>query len=366
MQAVSRPGSRRVRGFLPALVLAVGLAACDQAEETAPEPIRPVRVVTVTEGTAGETASLTGRIEAEDDVNLAFRVAGRILERYVTLGDTVQAGQPIARLDPETQRNDVLAAQADLAAARGELARTSTDYDRQATLLERGFTTRVRYDEAAQALRMAQSWVDAATARLAIAEEHLSFTGLYADAPGVVTEVAADPGEVVAPGQLVVRLARDGGRDAVFQVPQRVMRSSTRDPVVQVSLATDATVRAEGRVREVSPQADPITGTFEIKVGLIDPPADLRLGSTVIGRVQLGSAGGVEIPASALTTTDGAPAVFVVDPATGRLELRPVEVARHDLATVVIAGGLVDGETVVTAGVQMLRPGQEVRVLGQS
>ncbi len=349
-----------------ALGLLVFLAACDQAEEVAPEPIRPVRVVTVTEGAGGEVVTLTGQIEAEDDVALSFRVAGRVLERLVRVGDTVEPGQPIARLDPETQRNNVLAAQADLAAARGEYARTRTDFERQATLLERGFTTRVRYDEAEQALRMARSWVETAEARLAIAEEQLSFTALYADAGGVVTQVGAEPGEVVGAGQLVVRLARDGGRDAVFDVPERLMRTAPRDPVVAVQLSTDAGVRADGRVREVAPQADPVTRTFEVKVGLIDPPEALRLGSTVVGRLQLGGSSGIEIPASALTTADGQPAVFVLDVATGRLELRAVEVARHDLATVVVAGGLVAGETVVTAGVQMLRPGQEVRVLGQS
>ncbi|TVQ30016.1 MAG: efflux RND transporter periplasmic adaptor subunit [Geminicoccaceae bacterium] len=358
--------SRLAATHLVPLVVALALTACDQAEEVAPEPIRPVRVVTVVEQVAGEVVSLTGRVQAEDDVSLGFRLNGRMIERLVGVGDVVTAGQSVARLDPETERNAVLAARADLAAAQGELARAATDFERQATLLERGFTTRVRYDEALQARRLAQSWVDTAEARLAIAEEQLSFTALYADAPGVVTQVGAEPGEVVAAGQMVVRLARDGGRDAVFDVPERLMRTAPRDPVVQVRLATDPGVRAEGRVREVAPQADPVTRTFEVKVGLIAPPEALRLGATVVGRLQLGGATGIELPASALTIKDGRPAVFVLDLATNRLELRPVEVARHDLVHVVIASGLASGETVVTAGVQVLRPGQEVRVLGQS
>jgi RND family efflux transporter MFP subunit len=246
----------------------------------------------------------------------------------------------------------------------GELDRTTVDFERQQTLIERGFTTRVRYDQARQAMQVAQSWVDSAEAQLAIAEERLAFTALYADAPGVVTQRGAEPGEVVAAGQMVVTLAREGGRDAVFDVPERVMQAAPAYPRITVALASDPGVTAEGRVREVSPRADPVTRTFEVKIGLIDPPAAMRLGSTVNGRMPLEAAGGIKLPSSALTERDGAPAVFVVDTASGVVELRPVELARHDLAEVIITAGLAEGEVVVTAGVPALRPGQRVRVLG--
>ncbi|MFW5680527.1 MAG: efflux RND transporter periplasmic adaptor subunit [Pseudomonadota bacterium] len=357
-------GSDRWRRGLALALLVPLLAACDEAVEPQAEPIRPVRVVTVERQTGGETASLTGTLRAAEEAQLAFRTSGRIVELNVNLGDRVVQGQPIGRLEDETQRNAVQAARADLRAAMGELERTTVDFERQETLLERGFTTRVRYDQALQAMRVAQSWVDSAEAQLAIAEEQLAFTTLAADAPGVVTLRAVEPGEVVGAGQMVVSLARDGGIDAVFDVPERIMQSAPPNPAITVRLASDRSVEAPGRVREVAPQADPVTRTFEVRVGLADAPSAMRLGSTVIGAMPLDSGSGIALPAAALSSRDGAPAVFVVDPATGVVELRPVELASFDLAEVVVEHGLVEGEVVVTAGVQALRPGQVVRVTG--
>jgi membrane fusion protein, multidrug efflux system len=117
-------------------------------------------------------------------------------------------------------------------------------------------------------------------------------------------------------------------------------------------------------VREVSPQADATTRTFQVKVGIIDPPDAMRLGSTVTGRVRLAAPPGVEVPASALTEANGRPAVWVFDPKSQSVSLRNVDVARYDPGSVVVAQGLDAGEVVVTAGVQVLHPGQKVRLLG--
>jgi RND family efflux transporter MFP subunit len=163
---------------------------------------------------------------------------------------------------------------------------------------------------------------------------------------------------------MVVRLARQGGRDAVFGVPARIKEAAAGlDPEVTVVLSSDSSVRATGRVREVSPQADPVTRTFAVRVGLSQPPDAMRLGSTVTGSIQLGHASGLRIPASALTTADGAAAVWVFDPGASTVALRGVVVAESGLAEVIIAEGLAAGDVVVTAGVQTLRPGQQVRLL---
>jgi RND family efflux transporter MFP subunit len=344
---------------LPALAL---LAACEEPGAPAPEPVRPVRVVVAERAAPSAQMALTGTVEAAETAALAFRTGGRVLERMVGVGDPVVAGQRVGTLDSETQRNALQAAEADLMAALGERDRAEADYARQAQLLERGFTTRQRYDAALQTMQVARSAADAAQARLATAREQLAFTELYADAPGVVTDVGAEPGEVVAAGQMVVRLAREGGRDAVFDVPERVLRAAPPDPLIGIALTSDQTVQATGRVREVAPQADPVTRTFAVRVGLIDPPADLRLGSTVTGTMQVGAPEGIELPSTALLEQNGEPAVFVFDAEAGTVELRPVTVLRFDLATAVIADGLLDGETVVTAGVQALRDGQRVRL----
>jgi RND family efflux transporter MFP subunit len=355
--------SAALRALLALAALTLLSACGPDAEEAAPE-IRPVRVVTVEERVGGDVVSLTGTIQAEKEVNLAFRIDGRMTERLVGVGDQVEAGQVIARLDPKDEENALRAARADLAAAMGQLVEAQNNYERQETLLRDGWTTRGRYDEARQRLETAQSRADAARAQQYIAENRLGFTELVADSVGTVTVVGAEPGEDVQPGRMNVQVARTDGRDAVFDVPAQVKDQAPPDPEIEVALTTDPSVSAIGRVREVAPRADAVTGTFEVKVGLADPPPAMRLGSTVTGRMQVGGAGGIEVPASALTRADGQPAVWVVDPAAETVSLRNIEVLRHDPARVLVAHGLDPGDIVVTAGVQALRPGQQIRLLG--
>ena len=209
-----------------------------------------------------------------------------------------------------------------------------------------------------------QGQIDATQAALRTAQEQLSYTVLTADGPGAVIKVGAQPGEVVQAGKMIVQVARQGPRDAVFDVPEQLIRTGPRDGLVEIALTNDPTVRATGRVREVAPQADPTTRTWQVKVGLIDPPEAMRLGATVTGNVKLAAPPGVELPASALTEANGQPAVWVVDPQSKTVSLREVDVSRYDPGSIVISKGLENGELVVTAGVQMLHPGQIVRLLG--
>jgi RND family efflux transporter MFP subunit len=194
-----------------------------------------------------------------------------------------------------------------------------------------------------------------------LAQNRLSYTRLVSDAGGSVTSVGAEPGEVVAAGRTVVQVARKGGRDAVFDVPARMKDTAPANPEITVWLNSDSKVSAKGRVREVSPRADPVTGTFRVRVGLIDPPAGLRLGSSVTGRMRVDRASGMEIPGSALVRSGAQPAVWVVDPKTQTVSLRPIDVVSQDAGRVTVATGLESGEMVVTAGVHALHPGQRVR-----
>lgn len=347
-------------------VLALSLlAACREEEETAAPELRPVRSVVVAESAAAETMSLTGTVEAQVEVDLGFRIGGRVQERLVGVGDTVTAGQPIARLDPSDEENGLRAAEAQLSAATAQLTEAQTTFDRQRQLFDRDVVSRAALERAEQVLSSARGAVDAAQAQVGIAERRLNDTLLLADAGGVVTATGAEAGEVVTAGRRIVRVAREGGVDAVFDVPAATIANAPPDPEVTVVLAMNRNVSATGRVREVAPRADAATGTIRVRVGLIDPPAEMRLGSTVNGTVTFGGSGGIEIPASALTAADGQPAVWVIDPATSTVALRPVTVSRFAPATVGIDSGLEEGERVVTAGVQALVPGQEVRLLGE-
>jgi RND family efflux transporter MFP subunit len=213
-------------------------------------------------------------------------------------------------------------------------------------------------------MQTAQAAVDAAQAQIGIAETRLGYTELVSDVNGRVTQRGAEPGEVVQPGRMIVQVARDEGRDAVFDVPPSLKDQAPANPVIEILLATDPAIRTTGRVREVAPRADAVTGTFQVRVGLADPPPAMRLGATVTGRLTLGASAGYAIPASALTRADRQPAVWVVNPADQTVSLRTVELVRHDPGHVVVGRGLQAGEIVVTAGVQALRPGQKVRLLG--
>ncbi len=363
--SLNTPRPPRIAGVMLAVGLAGLVAACDSEEEAAEPEARPVRVVTVEERKGGELVTLAGTVESQIQVDLAFRIGGRMTERLVGVGDTVEAGQLVARLDPTDEENALRGARASLASAEGQLSEARINYERQRTLVERDIAARVTLERAEQVFISAQAAVDAATAQVGISQRRLDDTELRADAPGVITAVGAEPGEVVGAGRMIVQIARDDGKDAVFDVPAQIIgMGATLEPEIHVALSLSPGVTAEGRIREIAPRADAMTGTFRVRVGLISPPEAMRLGSTVTGQARFGGAAGIELPASALTSADGQPAVWVVDPASSTVSLRPIGVDRFAPASVVVSDGLTIGEIVVTAGVQALRPGQQVRIPG--
>ena len=353
---------RPILRLVLALCVGLSLSACKKSEEATDAEARPVRVVIVERRTAGDVATLAGTIESQVQADLGFRIGGRLQERLVNVGEAVTAGQLLARLDPTDEENGVRAAEAASAAAEAQLSEARSNYDRQRQLYDRGFLARAGYDRAEAALTTANAQADSARAQYGIAARRLNDTSLYADAPGVVTAIGGENGEVVAGGRMIVQIARDGGLDAVFDVPAAMIETSPADPDVTVALSQNPTVSAKGRVREVAPRADTVTGTFRVRVGLTEPPAELRLGSIVTGLASFGETNTIEVPASALTSADGKPAVWVVDQAASTVSLRPIEVDRFLPVSVVVSSGLQPGDVVVTAGVQALRPGQAVRL----
>ena len=365
VQSTARPQARgRLRAIVGVIGLALLASGCNQEAKTEPPLPRPVRTVTVEKGAIGDAVQLTGEIRAENEVNLALRIGGRIIERKGEVGDKVEPDQVLAKLDMQDELNTLRSAHAALNAAQGQQVEAQNTFDRQNHLMERGFTTRANFDSAKQALQTAQARVDDASAQLDIAQDRVGFTELKANVEGTITARSAESGQVVQPGQPIFTVARADGRDAVFDVPAQVLRAAPTDATITIALANDPSVTAKARVRTVAPQADPVTRTFQVRLSLIDHPEAMRLGATVTGRLQLESGNGISVPASALTSTASKPAVWVVDPQNLTVALRNVEVERFDPATAVISQGLEPGDVVVTAGVQALHPGQKVRLLG--
>jgi RND family efflux transporter MFP subunit len=356
-------GNSRIYATVLALAALTLLASCRNAEDATPPEVRPVRVTTIESRAIGDTIALTGRVQAQTEINESFRIGGRLIERNVEIGDTVRPGQVLARLDPQNEESGLQAAHAQLVAAQAQLVEARNNHTRMRDLVAENAVSRAAFDQAVAVLQTAESQVNSARANVNLAENRLSYTQLLATAAGVVTARGAEPGEVVGAGSMVVQVAREGARDAVFDVPAQVKDSAARKTGITVALVDDPAVSVAGTVREVSPRADPVTGTFAVRVQLKDPPPLMRLGSTVTGRVKLDSAPTIQIPASALVRADGGTAVWVYDPKAGTVATRGIAVAGSNATTVQVASGLNPGDVVVTAGVQALRAGQKVRPL---
>lgn len=343
-----------------ALVAVVALAGCRPQTEGPAAPITRVQGWKVEVADYAPRVSLTGDIRARDQSDLSFRVGGRVTERNVDVGDHVMAGQVLAKIDPAEQEASISAALASVRAAEALLRQTSAAYERQRSLLDRGFTTRRDFEAADEAWRTAQGSLDVAQAELAAAHEQRADTVLIAPIDGVITARDAEAGQVVQAAEPVFSVAHDGPRDAVFDVHEVVLTESTPDPLVAVELVTDPSVTAQGKVREVSPIVDPASGTVRVKVGIADTPPAMTLGSAVTGTVSLAPRMRVALPWGALTADAGRPAVWIVDPDSATVALRAIDVESYDVGTIIVRDGLKSGETVVTAGAQLLRPEQRV------
>ncbi len=342
---------------------ALVLTACSRAPEAPAPEIRPVRAVTIVKRDAGETVALTGTVQAQTEINLSFRIDGRMLERLANVGDTVRPGQLVARLDAQNEESSLQAAQSQLAAATARLAEARNNFVRFRDLVAENAVSRASFEQTETALKAAEAQVESATTQVTLASNRLSYTRLVSDVSGVVTAQGAEPGEVVGAGRMIVQVAREGARDAVFDVPPRVKDVAPANAQITVALVSDPKVTATGTVREVAPRADPLTGTFRVRVKLANPPAAMRLGATVTGRMALGASAAIEVPPSAVIRADRQSAVWVVDPKTGTVATRAIEIRSSDPLRVEVASGLNPGDVVVTAGIQALRPGQKVRLL---
>ena len=357
---------RRIRPAAATLFMAAVLAslsACQRAEEPRPPEVRPVRTMTISKTVAGDVVTLNGSVQAQTEINQAFRISGRLVQRAVNIGDAIRPGQLIATLDSQNEETSLLAARAQLDAARARQSEAQSMYERMRDLVAERAVSQAQFESAEAASRSARSAVESANSQVTLSQTRVNDTRLIADVAGVVTAQGAEPGEVVGAGQMIIQVARDGGRDAVFDLPARAKASTSLGTPITVALTADPKVTAQAAVREISPRADPLTGTFRARARIANPPPDMRLGSTIIGRLRLAATEVIEIPPSAVVRSDRQSAVWVVDTKTGTVSSRPIEIRSSDPNRVEVASGLNPGDVVVTAGVQALRPGQKVSLL---
>jgi RND family efflux transporter MFP subunit len=346
-------------------LMASMLTACHKEESAPPPAPRTVRAIRVEMNPLGSGGQASGTIQSRYNANVGFLVSGRMMERPVDIGQVVKKGDIIARLDATDYKNKLAAAQSDVNSAQSVVAQAAPQELRLRTLLKQGFSTQMNYDVALRNLNTAQADLEQAQANLRLAQDQLGYTTLKAESDGVISQTGADPGQVVNAGQMIVVLSQLNAREAVFAVGEQAVARLPANIPVQVSLQSDPSISVEGRVREISPTADPITGTYTLKVALSNPPEAMRLGAVVIGSVHVTGQDVAVIPTSALLQTGDQAAVWVVDPTGPSVHRRQVKMARFDAETVTILEGLKEGDIVVTAGVNLLSEGEKVALPSQ-
>lgn len=336
------------------------LAACSKPAPPE-EPIRAVRVVTVGADHIQSNAEYAGEVRARVESRLGFRVAGKMIRRQAELGQRVKAGDVLAQLDPQDYKLSAEAAKAGLGAALTNRDLAAADYKRYKDLFEKNFISGAELERRDAALKSAQAQLDQAQAQSSGQGNQAAYTTLVADVSGVVTSVDAEPGQVVAAGTPVVRIAQDGPRDVVFSVPEDKIVLIKAGSAVEVK-AWGSTTPLKGVVREVAASTDPVTRTFAVKVSMEAKDA-LALGTTVTVNpkgLDRSAMQVIKLPTSAFFQDGGKAAVWVLDTAAMTVRSQPVQIATADGNDVVVVAGLTPGMQVVSAGVHVLSPGQKV------
>lgn len=348
--------------LLTIMLIAAPLMACsqEQAADPSAQTARPVLTVVAKSDMRGRTTTYVGEIVPRLETPIAFKSNGRIAERLVNVGDVVQQGQVLIRLERSDFENQLLVAQAEVATAKAALSTAQATLERQSTLVKSGAVSRATFDAAAQEAESARARLESAEANANVARQALDHTEIVAPMAGVVTAASGNPSQVVTAGQEVVRVATLDRPEAVFDVPEQLIKDGNQDIAVSLALLSDPSVVATGRVNEVSPIADSSTRTYRVRVAIDNAPERMLLGAPLSGSLVLDDQIVFELPATSLTSQDGGPAVYVVDEATKTVARKPITISHQNAASLFVSHGLEDGDRVVTAGVSTLRPGQTV------
>jgi RND family efflux transporter MFP subunit len=339
------------------------LAGCAREAEKKPEEVRVVRVLRIGEAQSTQRFEFAGEVRARHETRLAFRVGGKIVTRLVETGQRVRAGQPLARLDAADLAAAENAARAQVASLRAERDLAAAELARYRELREKNYISQAEFDRRANAFATAEARLEAARAQHFQSANQAAYTTLAADAAGVITAIEAEAGQVVAPGQTVARLAREGEMEIAFSVPESQRELLERATELVVTLNARPGKQWKARLRELSPAADPASRTFAARAAILAAGEEVELGmSARIAAAVNGGGARIEVPVAALHSRDERPQVFLVEDG-GTVRAQPVTTAGLAGERVVIASGLKPGDVVVAAGAQLLRPGQRVRVL---
>lgn len=345
-----------VVGLLPFV-----LAACNDAtSSTDPRTQSPLVRIETVETSVQSERSFTGIVAARVQSDLGFRVPGKVLERLVDAGQSVKRGQALMRIDPTDLRLAVRAHDEAVAAAKARARQTSEDEVRYRDLVAAGAVSASAYDKVKAAAESARAELNAAEAQADVARNETSYAVLFADADGVVVETLAEPGQVVGAGQVVVRVARAGPREAIIELPETL-----RPAIGSTGRATlyGSEVTGSAKLRQLSDAANRQTRTFEARYVLEDRLADAPLGSTISIQISDGrSVPALQVPIGAIFDPGKGPGVWLVEGEALRVTWRSVQIARLSDEAAAVVGNLKAGDRVVALGAHLLHEGEPVRL----
>jgi len=328
--------------------------------------VRPVRTMTVTSEQGAGTAEFSGDVRPRIESRLGFRVPGKIVARLVDVGATVKKGQVLARLDPTDLALAQQSSQAQLSAAKTDRDLAAADLKRYSELFAKGFISAAEQQRLQANYDAAQARYEQAGAGYRNQVNQAGYATLEADADGVVTGVDAEVGQVVSAGQPVVRVAQTAEKEVVVGIPEDQVDTLRKSPEVSVKLWADQSRSIPAKVREIAPAADPLTRTYTVKISVPNPPPELRLGMTAVATFVRPGGGadsggmGVRVPISALLQDQGKNVVWLYDAASQTVKPVPVTVGAPRDNVLLVTSGLQPGQTIVTAGVHLLKAGQKV------
>ena len=351
----------KIRWMPACIVLVFLLAACGKQAEKV-EEVRPVRVMVVQPQSSTVMAEFAGEVRPRIESRLGFRVPGKIISRKVDTGAEVKQGQLLMQLDPQDLKLAQEQAGAQLRAAETNLALAKSEFERYRDLRQKNFVSAAVLEAKETAYRSALASHEQAAAAARNQRNQTGYANLVADVDGVVTGVDAEVGQVVAAGTPVLRIARHGEKEVVIAIPETQVDALRKVDDLRVSFWADQQRQVKGKLRELSPVADPATRTFIARISILDAPPQVRLGMTAsVAFVSPRPQAAMRLPLTALLNEKGNTSVWVVE--NGAVRLVPVKLAGVAGNEVLVSGGLTPGQTVVTAGVNLLKPGQKVKLL---
>ena len=348
-----------------ALVGLLFLPACTPQDLVAPEAPRPVRTLVAGATNSSTTSAYSGEVRARYENSHSFRTSGKVLARLVEVGSHVKAGQVLMRLDTAQETLQITTSDADVEASRSRIAKLQLDITRTDALLARKFASQAELDSLKLALDEAQAGLKMTLARQQISVNQRSFSELRAERAGIVTAISAEAGQVVGAGQPVLTVAADGEREVVVSVPESRVDELRQAKDMQVSVWALPGKRYKAVLRELAPDTDTVTRTYSARVAITNSDAALRLGMTaVVNLVDTETSSAIRLPLTAVYNKTGDALVWVLDAKTAQVSARKVVLGGAQNDSVWIKEGLSSGETVVTAGANLLVEGQKVLVTG--